>query len=84
MIDRQSSFDQPVENNLRTYDRTWKIEAGWGDDYTTGCLLGYNYFNDYYKMIGVDFSKQQALDTDPKTTQQINFKGNLIRRNNEG
>ena len=35
-------------------------------------------------MIGVDFSKQQALDTDPKTTQQINFKGNLIRRNNEG
>ena len=84
MIDRQSSFDQPVENTLRTYDSTWKIEAGQGDDYTTGCLLGYNYFNDYYKMIGVDFSKQQAFDADPKTIQQINFKGNLIRRNNEG
>ena len=35
-------------------------------------------------MIGVDFSKQQAFDADPKTLQQINFKGNLIRRNNEG
>ena len=27
--------------------------------------------------------KQQALDPDPKATQQINFKGNLNRKNNE-
>ena len=33
MIDGQSSFDQPVENNLRTYDNIWKIEVGQGDDY---------------------------------------------------
>ena len=28
-------------------------------------------------MIAVDLSKQQALDADPRTIQQINFTGNL-------
>ena len=28
-------------------------------------------------MIAIDLSKQQALDADPKTIQQINFPGNL-------
>ena len=28
-------------------------------------------------MIAVDLSKQQALDADPKTIQQINFTANL-------
>ena len=36
------------------------------DDYTTGCLLDYNYFKDYYEMIAIDLRKQQALDADPK------------------
>ena len=40
---------------------------GQGDDYTTDCLLDYNYFNNYYKMVGIDLRKQQELDADPKT-----------------
>ena len=28
-------------------------------------------------MIAIDLSKQQALDADPKTIQQINFTGSL-------
>ena len=48
-----------------------------GDEYTTGYLLDYNYFNNYYKIIAIDLSKQQVLDADPKATQQINFTGNL-------
>ena len=42
-----SFFDQPVKNNLRTYDNIHKIPTGQWDDYTTGCLLNYNYFNCY-------------------------------------
>ena len=30
-------------------------------------------------MIAIDLSKQQALDADPKTIQQMNFTGNLER-----
>ena len=50
-----------------------------GDDYTTGCLLEYNYFKKYYKIIAIGLSKQQALDAGPKLIQQINFTGNLDR-----
>ena len=45
MIDGQNFFDQSVKNNLKTYDIIRKNETGWGDDYTVGCLLDYNYFN---------------------------------------
>ena len=31
-----------------------KIATGQGDDYTTGCLLDYDYFKNYYKMIAID------------------------------
>ena len=45
MNNEQNFFDQPVQNDLRTYDNIWKNTVGQGDDYTTRCLLGYNYFN---------------------------------------
>ena len=75
-------FDQPVKNNEVTYEDIGKNATGQGDDYTTGCLLDYIYFKNYYKMIAVDLSKQQALDADPKAIQQINFTANLDRAGN--
>ena len=44
MINGRNFFDQPVRNNLITYDNIRKIAIGQGDDYITGCLLDYNYF----------------------------------------
>ena len=46
-------------------------------DYTTCCLLGYVYFKNYYEMIAIDLSNQQALDANPKAIQQITFTVNL-------
>ena len=40
-------------------------------------MLDYNYFEKNYKMIAIDLSKQQALDSDPKAIKQINFTENL-------
>ena len=77
MIEGQIFFDQPIANNLRTYDNIWKISTGQGDDYTNGCLLDYDYFKNYYKMTAIDLNKQKALDADLKAIQQINFTGNL-------
>ena len=77
MIDERNFFDQPVKDDLITYDNIRKIAIGQGDDYTTGCLLDYPYFKNYYKMIAIVLSKQQALDADPKAMQQINFTANL-------
>ena len=57
MIDGQNFFDQPVKNNLRTYDNVRKFATDQEDDYTTSYLLHYSYFNKYYKVIATDLSK---------------------------
>ena len=82
MIDGENFFDQPVKNNLITYDNIQKIVTGQRDDFTTGCLLDYNYFNKYYKVIVADLDKQQILDAAPKAINQINLTGNLAREGN--
>ena len=69
MIDGQNFFDQPVKNDLRTRHDIQKIVIGPGDDYTTGCLLDYNHFKNYYKIVAIDLRKQQALDADSKAIQ---------------
>ena len=81
VTDGKKFFDQLVKSYIKTYENTSKITTGQGDDYATGCLLDYNYFIKH-KMIAIDLSKQQALDTDPKAMQQINFTGNLDGNNN--
>ena len=46
MIDGKKMFDQLIRNNKVTYKNIRKITTGQGDDYTTGCLLGYPYFKE--------------------------------------
>ena len=65
-IDERNYFDWPIKSDLRTYDKISKIATGQGDDYITGCFLGYQYFEKYYKLITIDLSKQQKLDANPK------------------
>ena len=79
MIDGRSFSDQPVRNNLITCDNIRKISTGQGDYYAPGCLLDYNFFNNQYKTIVIDLSKQQVLDVDQKAIQQIDFTENLNR-----
>ena len=82
MIDGKNCFDQPVKNDKITYESIRQIATGQRDDYTTGCFLDYAYFKNYYKMIAIDFSKEQALDADPRAIQQINYTANLHRAGN--
>ena len=79
VIDGRNLFNQAGKKHLIPYHKIWKIAIGQGDDYLTGFLEDYNYFNNHYKMIAIaiDLSKQQALDAGPKAIQQINFSTNL-------
>ena len=79
MIDGRNLFDQPINNMFKTYGNIRKIATGQGDDYTAGCLLDYTYFKKYYKMIALDLSKQQVLDADLRTIQQISLTEHLDR-----
>ena len=47
MIDGRNFFDQPIKNNIKTYENIQKIKTGLGDNYATGCLLDYNYLKHY-------------------------------------
>ena len=83
MINSENFFlSTKKKNNKVIYENIRKIATGQGDDYTTGCLLDHPYFNDSYKMIAVDLSKQQALDVDSRAIQQINLTANLDRASN--
>ena len=82
MINGENFFVQPIKDNKLTYENIRKIATGQGDDYPTVCLLECSYFDDIYKMIAVDLSKQQALDADPRVIQQINFTANLDKPDN--
>ena len=56
-IDGKNVFDQPINNNVKTYENIIKIATGQGDDYATGCLTDYPYFKENYKIIAIDLSK---------------------------
>ena len=58
MIDGRH-FSYQTKNDLGAYDEIQKIATGQGDDYTTGCLLDYPYFKEYYQEIVIDLNKQQ-------------------------
>ena len=59
LIDGKNFYDQPVNDTIKQYDETGKIATGQGDDYTTGCLLDYQYFKDHYNLNAIDVCKQK-------------------------
>ena len=77
LLDGTNFYDQPINDQIKKYDEIRKIATGKGDDYTTGCLLDYQYFEDHYQLIVADLSKQNELDADPRSIQQIEFYGEV-------
>ena len=71
IIDGRKFYDK--FNDIEKYRELKKVMIGKGEDYTTGSLLDYNYF-DKHKLVAVDLSKQKELDVDPRAIQQIEFK----------
>ena len=74
IIDGRNFYDNPIESDIEKYRELKKVMIGKGEDYTTGFLLDYNYFDKHYKLVAVDLSKQKQLDADPRAIQQIEFK----------
>ena len=74
IIDGRNFSDNPVESDIEKYKELRKVMIAKGEDYTTGSLLDYDYFNKHYKLVAEDLSKQKELDADPRAIQQIEFK----------
>ena len=54
---------------LKNIKNLKKVMNGKGEDYSTGSLLNFNYFDKHYKLVAVDLSKQKELDADPRAIQ---------------
>ena len=76
-IDGRNFYDQPINDSIKQYDGIRKISTGQGDDYTTACLLDFAYFENNYRLLAADLSKQKALDADSRAIQQIIFTGTI-------
>ena len=74
IIDGRNFYDNPIESDIEKYRELKKVMIGKGENYTTGSLLDFNYFDKHYKLVAADLSKQKELDADPRTIQQIEFK----------
>ena len=70
-VDGITLFDQPINDDTKTYENIRKIATGQRHHYTNGWLLDYPYFKKYYKLIATDLNKQQVIDADPRANQQI-------------
>ena len=71
LIHSKPFFDQPIKNKQKAYEKIIKMSRN--NDYTARKLLDFSCHQNYYKIIGIDLSKQ----TDICTPQQINFTENL-------
>ena len=74
IIDGRNFYDNPIESDIEKYRELKKVMIGKGEDYTTGSLLDFNFFDKHYKLVAADLSKQEELDADPRAIQQIEFK----------
>ena len=54
-IDGRNFYDQPINDSIKQYDEIRKISTGQGDDYTTGCLLDFAYFEKNYRLMAARF-----------------------------
>ena len=65
-IDGRNFYDQPIHDS-----------TGKDNDYATGCLLDFAFFQKKYRLIAADLGKQKALDADSRAIQQILFIGKI-------
>ena len=80
IIDKLAFLDLPIKTEEKVYEKI--IDISRNNEYTTGNLLDYDCFKKYYKLIAIDLSKQQVLQENEDSIQQINFIGRLTEAAN--
>ena len=76
-IDGRDFYDQPINDLIKQYDEVRKISIGKGDDYTTGCLLDFAYFQKKLQINCSWVKQEKALDADSRAIQKIIFTGKI-------
>ena len=73
LIDGRNFYDQNVNDSITRYTELLKFNTGRSEDYSTGCLISYNYYVKDYNIATIGLSHQAGLNSDTKVIQQIEF-----------
>ena len=70
----------PVKNEEEAYEKIRRDEMNRNKDCTTCNLLGFVYFNENYKLIAIDLSKQLNEETLSKLILVVNLKNKITEQ----
>ena len=76
IIDKLAFFDLHIKTEEEAYEKI--IDISRNNEYTTGNLLDYDYFKNYYKLVAIDLSKQQVFQENWKSYWKFCFIGSFI------
>ena len=51
-------YDQPNDSNIKRNEEIRKLTTYQGEDYTSRCLMDYDYNKSHYRQTAVDLSRQ--------------------------
>ena len=53
LVDRRNFFDQNVNSSIVRYNQLLKMTTEKSEDYSTGCLLDYDYYIKDFNIVGI-------------------------------
>ena len=72
LIDGINFYDQNVNSSIVRYNEILKMTTGRSQDYSTRCLLDYDYYIKDFNIVEIDLSHQAVLDSDPQINDRFN------------
>ena len=54
IVNGKNFYDQPIDSDIKRYKEIRQLTTVKVEDYTTWCLLDYEYTKDHYRSIAVD------------------------------
>ena len=62
-------MDRNINGSIRRYTELLKFTRGRSEDYSTGCLLDYDWYLKDFNILAINLSHQSVLNSDPKVIQ---------------
>ena len=59
IINQRTSTINQLITDVKRYEEIRELTIGQGEDYTTGCLLDYDYIKNHYRLIAIDLSRKK-------------------------
>ena len=73
IINGKNSYDKEIDSYIKRQKEIRKLTTGQDEDYSTECLLNYEYIKNHFKLEAIGVKRQNKLDSDVKAIQEIEF-----------